>query len=90
MPVKIWKEDGYISLSEFAGMEKFHHYCKGPIATQYCTFQLKRGKSSWIALHSEEQHDTFNSLIKALEYEIANHFDGYVLPKKGEEENVNI
>lgn len=90
MPVKFWQEDGYISFSEFAGMEKFHHYCKGAISTQYCTFQLKKDKSSWMALHSEEQHDTFNSLIKALEYEIADHYDGWVLPDKIYEKDINI
>lgn len=90
IPVKFLKENEYISLPEFTGMERFHHYCKGPIATQYCTFQLRKGKSSWIAFHSEEQHDTFNSLIKALEYEIAKHFEGWTLPYKEEEDTVNI
>lgn len=90
IPVKFWDKDGYISLSEFTGMEKFHHYCKGEVATQYCSFQFKRDKSSWMALHVDEQHDTFNSLIKALEYEIEKHFEGFTLPRKGEEEGVNI
>jgi hypothetical protein len=90
IPVKFWKEDGYINFSEFTGMEKFHHYCKGPIATQYCNFQLKKDKSSWMALHNEEQHDTFNKLIKALEYEIAKHFDDWYLPDRADEEDVNI
>jgi hypothetical protein len=90
IPVKFWDEDGYINVSDFVGMERFHHYCRGPIATQYCTFQLKKDKSSWIALHSEEQHSTFDSVIKALEYEIARHFDDWTLPEKGEEEAVNI
>ena len=92
IPVKFLRKDGYVSLSEFTGMEKFHHYCKGPVATQYCTFhQVKKDRSSWIALHSEEQHGTFNSLIKALEYEISSHFAGWTLPdKKVEEEAVNV
>jgi len=90
IPVKFWRGDRYVSLSEFTGMEKFHHYCKGPVATQYCTFQLKKDKSCWIAFHSEEQHDTFNSLIKALEYEMAKHFDNWFLPGKVEEEEINI
>jgi len=90
IPVKFWQKDSYISLSEFTGMEKFHHYCKGPIATQYCTFQLKKDKSSWMALHNEEQHDTFSSLLKALDYEIAQHFDGWALPDKVDEEEVNV
>ena len=90
IPIKFWEGNKCISLSEFTAMKEFHHYCKDITATQYCTFQLTKDKSSWIALHSEEQHDTFNSLIKALEYEIAQHFDSYYLPNKGENETVNI
>jgi len=71
-------------------MGKFHHYCKGAVATQYCTLQLKKDKTSWMALHNEEQHDTFNSLLKALDYEIAKHFDGWFLPAKVDEEGINI
>jgi len=90
IPVRFWQKGGYVSLSEFAGMEKFHHYCKGSIATQYCTFHLpKRAKSSWIALHNEEQHDTFNSLLKVLDYEIAQHFDSWYAPERVDEE-VNV
>jgi hypothetical protein len=90
IPVKFWQKDGYISLSDFAGFERFHHYCKGKFATQYCTFQLKKDKSSWIALHDEEHHNTFNSLIKALDYEIAKHFDSWHPPGKLDKEDVNI
>jgi hypothetical protein len=90
IPVKFWQKDGYISFSDFVGMGKFHHYCKGATATQYCTFQLKKDQSSWIALHNEEQHDTFNKLINVLEFEIANHFDGWVLPKDLSHEDINI
>jgi hypothetical protein len=77
IPVQFWQKDGYISFSDFTRLERFHHYCKGKIATQYCTFQLKKDKSSWIALHDEEHHNTFNSLMKALDYEIAKHFDSW-------------
>lgn len=51
---------------------------------------MKKDKSSWIALHSEEQHDTFNSLIKALNYQIEQHYEGWTPPKKVREEDVNI
>ena len=44
----------------------------------------------WVALHNEQQHDTFNSLIKALEYRISEHYDGWVLRDMAEEEAVNI
>lgn len=90
IPVKFWKEDGYVSFSEFTGMEKFHHYCEGSTATQYCTFQLKKDKSSWMALHAEEQHEIFSSLLKAIDYEIAQHFDSWYLPDKVDEEGVNV
>ena len=91
IPTQFWQKDGYVSLSEFTGMEKFHHYCKGTIATQYCTFHLpKKDKSVWIALHNEEQHDTLTSLIKAVDYEIARHFDSWSPPDKVDEEEVNI
>lgn len=90
IPVKFWQKGGYIGISDFVGMEKFHHYCKGATATQYCTFQLKKDKSSWMALHNEEQHDTFNKIINVLEFETAKHFDGWYLPKDISEEDINI
>lgn len=90
IPIKFWQKNGFVSLSDFTKMERFHHYCKGPIATQYCSFQLKKDRSSWMALHSEEQHNIFDSLIKSLEYEIDYHYNGWVLPKKIEEEEINI
>ncbi|MBA7614162.1 hypothetical protein ES703_21425 [subsurface metagenome] len=90
IPVKFWEDDGYVSLAEFTKMEKFHHYCKGDIATQYCTFQLKKDKSSWIAFHSEEQHDTFSKLIKAVDYEVGEHYKGWSPPEKVDEEVINI
>jgi len=90
IPVKFWQKDGYISFSEFTGMERFQHYCKEKVSTQYCTFQWKKDKSSWIALHDEEHHNTFSSLIKALDYEITKHYDGWEPPDKLEEEDINI
>lgn len=90
IPVQFWDNSGYISLSDFTRMDKFHHYCKGDIATQYCSFQLKKDKSSWIAFHDEEHHDTLDSLIKAVDYEVDSHFKDWILPEKINEENVSI
>jgi hypothetical protein len=90
IPVQFWDNDGYTSLADFTGMEKFHHYCKGDIATQYCSFQLKKDKSSWIAFHTEEQHDTLDSLIKAVDYELDSHFKDWDLPDQIDKENINI
>jgi hypothetical protein len=90
IPIKFWENDGFINLADFTGLEKFHHYCKGEVATQYCTFQLKKDKSSWLAFHSEEQHDTFNSLVEAAEYEVDDHFKHWFLPEQVDEEDINI
>jgi hypothetical protein len=93
LPVKFWEKDGYISLSDFTKMEKFHHYCKGEVATQYCAFFPPKGGKPWIAHHGDEQHDTLNTLTKVLEYKIANHYadwDDWVLPQKADEEDINI
>jgi hypothetical protein len=93
LPAKFLEKDGYISFSDFTKMKKFHHYCKGEVDTQYCTFFPPKGEKPWIAHHGDEQHDTLNTLIKALEYEIADHYaqwDNWVLPRKADEEDINI
>ena len=92
IPVKFWDSNKkrYNGFADFTGMEEFHHYCDTKIATQYCTFQKKKAKSGWIALHSEEQHDTFNKLIKGIDYEIVNHFGSYYLPDEVSKEYVNV
>lgn len=70
IPMKTWDGSGYKDLLLFLPFYKFHHYCKSNAATQYCSFDKRRDKDNWIATHLEEQHDTFNSLIYATEYEI--------------------
>ncbi len=90
IPVKIFGKAGYERFSAFSKMDKFHHYREGLVATQYCTFQMKKDKSAWLALHSDEQHDTFNSLIKAVEYEITSHYRSWIMPDKPEDEPINL
>ncbi len=89
MPMKIWQKNEYVGLLEFLQFHKFHHYCKGSVATQYCSFVKPRDKSKWLATHLEEQHDTFNSLVCAVDYEI-NQFYGELWrpPKPGEPEPI--
>jgi hypothetical protein len=92
IPIKFLKNDYFTSISDFLELKKFHHYCKGGISTQYCTFQQKqkKGKNEWMAFHSDEQHNTFDSLIKVLDYEIEEDFKSYTLPDSPEEETINI
>jgi hypothetical protein len=93
IPVKFWKEDEYESFADFTGLERFHHYCAEEIATQYCTFEFtKKGRQDgkWLATHEEKQHQTFEKLLKALDYEIARHFDAWAPPNTINEEQVDI
>lgn len=82
-----------VTISDFTAIHTFHHYFKVPVATQYCTFEFKKDKSSkysWIAFHNDEQHNTFNSLIQSLDNEIIEHSNSWVMPDDDEEESVNI
>ena len=93
IPLPIYTiEDEPIMLTDFLNFEKFHHYCSGNFSTQYCSFQLseKRNLKKWIALHPESQHDTFQGLIKCVEYNINEFFSNYQLLEKGEEEYADI
>lgn len=90
IPVKFWRKDGYINFSDFIGLEKFHHYCKGKFSTQYCSFKKVKNRSEWIACHDDEHHNTLDSLIKALEHEISEHYDKLVIPDEPDEERINI
>jgi hypothetical protein len=90
---KVSKEQNeieYIGLSDFLNFEKFHHYCNNPVSTQYCTFKRKNPKQPLIAFHSDDQHEAFTSLIFALESRIDGYYDNYVIPKRGETNNINI
>jgi hypothetical protein len=90
IPAKIWQGVKYIPFQEYIKCDSFHHYCKPevPIATQYCTFVVKKGR--WEASHNEEHHDTFNDLIKALEFEISEDFRNWFIDERIEREFVDL
>jgi hypothetical protein len=48
IPIKFWndKTKEYRSLADVVGLKGFHHFCTGEVATQYCTFQMKKDKSN--------------------------------------------
>jgi hypothetical protein len=49
-------------------MERYHHYSSKRFATQYCSFERKRGSSTWMAKHRDEDHHTFRKLCDATSY----------------------
>lgn len=85
MPMKIWRDNEYVDLLSFLPFYKFHHYCKGGVATQYCSFIKRRDKGKWVATHLEEQHDTFNSLVYAVECDINQFYTEIWQPPKVDE-----
>lgn len=86
------KKSGYsfIGLSDFLNFEKYHHYCKGPISTQYCTFTRKDPTKPWTAFHEDEQHNSLLDLIFSLEASIDEYYKNYTVPGKNETEHINI
>lgn len=70
MPPKIYNKNIFIDLNKFLELKKIHHYCKNPYSTQYCSFQEKKDKKFWMALHIDDQYHSFDNIIKALNSEI--------------------
>lgn len=74
LPVKIFDnnvDEKWIFLPEYIGMSKYHHYCEGRVATQYCSFVQKKnelGKKEWMAFHDEAHFNSFRTLSVAVEY----------------------
>jgi hypothetical protein len=93
LPVKIYsfeKEKGWFSVQDFMHLEKFHHYCKGRIATQFCSFSKKRGTEEWMASHDETHFEAFSKLCDATEYQIDKHFKSWVFNTEQEPINIEI
>jgi hypothetical protein len=70
LPVKILdpKSKTWLALPSYLDMEEYHHYCKGRVATQFCSFTQKRGGTQWMASHVDLHFDAFRTLAVALEY----------------------
>lgn len=67
------KSSGFIAMWDlFKKSEKELDLGEVKLATQYCGFKQIRPKykkeDKWIALHSDEQHDTFNKLKKSVQH----------------------
>lgn len=74
MPMVLPNKKGMqVSLPEYLKMEEYHHYWKGMVATQFCSFMRKKDISkseTWTAFHKDPHFDSFRRLIAASEYQI--------------------
>jgi hypothetical protein len=90
LPVKINISDGWLGLSDFLEMNKYHHYCSGRIATQYCSFQKKKGsQNEWMAFHDDTHFGALKTLCDVVENEIEKHYDGWSF-EAGKQEDLNV
>lgn len=90
LPVKILEQDGWTELSEFLGMDKYHHYCSSSVATQFCSFHKKQGRGQeWMAFHEDTHFSSLKTLCDVVEYQIGEHFSSWTFDEK-EKEKVNI
>ena len=88
LPVKVKDSPGtFISLPDYLAMDKYHHYCRGRVASQFCSFQQKKNSGEWMATHFPEQFDSFQKLGVVTEFFIDQHFKSFVLTKR---EAVNV
>lgn len=88
LPVKVPDEarpGAWLSLPDFLHMEKYHHYCKGRIATQFCSFVRKKGAGEWMATHEDAHFDALQKLSAVTEYMMGKHFTGWVLADRADE-----
>ncbi len=95
LPVKIPDKErrvGWQPMSEFLAMEDFHHYCKGRVGTQYCSFARKKGggDEEWMAMHEGSHFDSFRKLCDVTEYQIDKNFKGWSFDGTREDLNIEI
>jgi hypothetical protein len=82
LPIKIQSKDQpnvWTTLPAYLGMEKYHHYCRGRIATQFCSFieKKKDNKKEWMATHDEVQFDALRKLSAETEHFVRKHFESW-------------
>jgi hypothetical protein len=70
LPAKVFvrPEKQWQSVPDFLDMEEHHHYCRGRLATQYCSFSRKKDTKRWMASHDDLHFDALRTLCTALEY----------------------
>jgi hypothetical protein len=92
LPAKVFdpKAKKWVSLTSFLDMDEYHHYCKGRIATQFCSFSQKRGGNQWMASHDDLHFDAFRSLVTALEYHKDKFFECWRFDSRTEYVNVEF
>lgn len=93
LPAKMPGKNGDASwdgLASYLAMDEYHHYCRGRVATQFCSFVEKKRQqnaSGWMATHEDSHFDSFHKLASAVDHFSAEHFESW---RFGGREPVNV
>lgn len=90
LPVKIPGGGDHVQwtqLSEFLGMEKYHHYCRARVGTQFCSFVKKKSGGGWMATHDDSHYDALQKLCDVVDYYGEKHFKSWSF---GDREHLNV
>lgn len=67
-PEDVMIEGKTVNIGDLLKIGSYHHYCRGRVATQFCSFNYKSDKKEWMAWHDDVHFNAFSILTKALEY----------------------
>lgn len=89
VPVKVRRGDSWEDLSDFLRAERWHHYCQGKIATQFCSFTRKKSgnQGEWMASHEGGAFDAFKKICDATAFHQRSTFRHW---RPGHREDINL
>ncbi len=95
LPVKIPDgklEDRWQGLVDFLKMEDYHHYCKGRVGTQFCSFAKKKSSRTeeWMATHEGSHFDSFRKLCDIVDHVVDKHFKSWSFGSDRESLNIEV
>lgn len=71
LPTKIpLDNETWSSVVDTLDTGKYHHYCSGRIATQFCSFAKKKNSNEWMALHDDSHFESFQKLCDVTNFHV--------------------
>ncbi len=90
LPVSVQFGSESMPLPMFLDMQEYHHYCEGPVATQWCSFTPRdknHPERGWIASHDDVHFNDLSKLCAAVDFYMDRHFRSWV---PGQHETLNL
>ena len=71
LPTKIIQDKNtWVSVVDVLEMVKYHHYCSGRIATQFCSFTKKKNSDEWMAFHDDSHFESIQKLCDITNFHV--------------------